>query len=77
MAVVGSEQATRDAAFLAGAVVTGETSERASGIRLLCPGAIRVVELVVVVVEAGWAKSTRRARVITNVWIVDCRGSTI
>ena len=53
MAVVGSEQATRDAAFLAGAVVTGETSERASSIRLLCPGAIRVVEMVVVVVEAG------------------------
>ena len=32
MAVVGSEQATRQAAFLAEAVVTGETSERASGI---------------------------------------------
>ena len=33
MAVVGSEQATRQAAFLAEAVVTGETSERASGIQ--------------------------------------------
>ena len=32
MAVVGSGQATRQATFLPEAVVTGETSERASGI---------------------------------------------
>lgn len=53
MAVVGSEQATRQAAELAEAVVTGETSERASGIRLLCPGGQYCVLVEDVVVCSG------------------------
>lgn len=68
MAVVGSGRATREAAFLAEAVVTGETSERASSIRLSCPGVSLAVEMVVVVVpQVVEGIATRRARVITNV----------
>lgn len=71
MAVVGSEQATRQAAFLAEAVVTGETSERASGIQTVvsrgnivacpveCVCGVESVKCVPKWSRAGWAFSRR------------------